>query len=109
MIIASLSINILVLIPVCAGLLLRLPQFDQVFGKDTTARQILLCMYLGILALSGSILFLPENFSAYLIPLLSLQVFYKLLSVILIKNKRTPVLWFNLVIAVFHSATLFWG
>ena len=109
MVTASLLINILVLIPVCSGLLFKVSRFDLVFGIDSTARQILSCIYLAILAFSLAILMFPENISAFLVPLLSLQVFYKLTSVVVIKDKKTPVLWFNLVIAVFHSMTLFFS
>jgi hypothetical protein len=108
MITASLLINILVLIPVCSGLILKVSRFDFVFGIDSTARQILSSIYLAILLMSLVILLFPGKTSEFLIPLLSIQVFYKLSSVMLIKNKKTPVLWFNLVIAIFHSITIFY-
>ena len=107
MVTASLIINIFVLIPVCAGLILKLPQFVRVFGPDCTARQILMCIYLAILFLSAIILFLPQKFLTFLIPLLLIQVFYKLASVIFIQDKKTPVLWFNLTIAIFHMMTIY--
>lgn len=46
MVLASLWINILVLIPICAGLVLNHSSMAPVFGEKTTARQILLSMYL---------------------------------------------------------------
>jgi len=48
MIEASLILNIIVLIPVCLGLLLNLQGMVSVFGTATTAREILLCMYFSI-------------------------------------------------------------
>jgi hypothetical protein len=107
MILASLWINILVLVPVCTGLILNLPSMNSVFGHKTTARQILLCMYLTILAASIALIALKFQPPAFVQALLSMQIVYKLLSVALISDKRTPVLWFNLVIAIFHSTTLF--
>ena len=106
---ASLIINILVLIPVYFGLMFKISQFDRVFGPDSTARQILSCIYLAILSLSLSIYIFPKYTTEFLIPLLSIQVFYKLMSVVLIKDKKTPVLWFNLLIAIFHSVTKFFS
>ncbi|HRK09192.1 MAG TPA: hypothetical protein PLZ57_15590 [Pseudobdellovibrionaceae bacterium] len=109
---ASLWLNILVLIPVCLGLLLDRSQMQPVFGPRTTAREILLCIYLCILA--GSIWLLIQLFgenvesATYqsLTTLLIGQIVYKLLSVILVRDKTTPVIWFNLGIALFHATTL---
>jgi hypothetical protein len=107
MILASLWINILVLVPICAGLILNLASMNAVFGPKTTARQILLCMYLTILAASIALLALKFQPQAFVQALFSMQIAYKLLSVVIISDKKTPVLWFNLVIAIFHSTTLF--
>jgi hypothetical protein len=107
MISASLWINILVLAPICIGLILNKDSLNAVFGYKTTARQILLCMYLTILAASISLLALKLEPRAFVQALLAMQIAYKLLSVVLISDKKTPVLWFNLVIAIFHSTTLF--
>lgn len=106
MILASLWINIFVLVPICTSLILNLASMNAVFGLKTTARQILLCMYLTILAASIALLALKLQPQAFVQALLSTQIAYKLLSVVLISDKKTPVLWFNLVIAVFHSTTL---
>lgn len=102
----SLIVNILVLIPVCAILILNLPQAEKVFGPKTTAREILVSMYLSILAISLFAIWIPEKTLHLAIPMFVLQIVYKLLSVVLIKDKRTPVLWFNLVIAILHLGTL---
>jgi hypothetical protein len=107
MIIAALIINILILFPVCLGLHFRLHRFDRVFGEDNTARQILTSIYLAILTLSIAILLNPQTRITFAIPLLSLQVIYKIISVILIRDKKTPVLWFNLAVAIFHSVAIY--
>jgi hypothetical protein len=106
LLVASLLLNIVVLIPICFGLAGKLAPFDRVFGVDSTARQILLCLYLAILVASAASLLMPQLRVVFVTALLSIQVFYKLLSVVLIKDKKTPVLWFNLAIALFHTATL---
>lgn len=48
----SLGLNIAVLVPVCAVLILSLTPFVDVWGPATPARGILLSMYLSILILS---------------------------------------------------------
>lgn len=106
MILASLIINIVVLVPVCLGLLLQRSDMDQVFGERSTAREILLSIYLVILVSSTYLLFNYQTTTTFVLALLSGQVGYKVVSFVLIKNKKTPVLWFNLFIALFHSATL---
>ena len=107
MVTASLLINILILVPICIGLYCDRPDFVRVFGVDTTARQIVMCIYLAILLVSTTILVSPQKFSTFLLPLLCMQIIYKLASVVFIKDKTTPVLWFNLAVAIFHSATVY--
>ena len=104
---ASLIINIVVLIPVC--ILMARDRFEtvRVFGPQSTARQILLCMYLAILAASIAAMSKATWTIAIAVPMLAMQVFYKTLSVVIITDKSTPVLWFNLAIAVFHARTLY--
>jgi hypothetical protein len=107
MIYASLILNILVLLPVTAGLLLNLEKMHPVFGPKTTAREILLCLYLTILLGSVLLLFLGPHYLDYVRALLLSQIVYKVMSVILVADKKTPVIWFNLAIAVFHGFTLY--
>lgn len=107
MILTSLWINILVLIPVCTGLLLNHTSMLTVFGQKTTARQILLCIYLTILGASIALLTSKSLPFEFVQALLCMQIGYKLLSVVFISDRKTPVLWFNLVIAIFHVVTLF--
>jgi len=102
---ASHLLNLLVLLPVCAGLLFRAEKMVAVFGPDTTARQILLSMYLTILVISGLLLLLSAP-AAISLTLFGFQIIYKMLSLILIKDRRVPVYWFNGAIALFHAATI---
>lgn len=104
---ASLLINIIVLVPVCILIVRDSFDAERVFGPSGTARQILLCLYLAILAASITAMVKSGWMIAIAVPLLAIQVFYKTLSVFIISNKSTPVLWFNLAIAVFHAWTLY--
>ena len=53
----SLLLNILVLIPVCTSLLLKLNWVNDSFGIESPARGILLSIYLAILIFSAFFLF----------------------------------------------------
>lgn len=106
MMVISLGLNIVVLIPVSWILAFHRASADRVFGPVTTAREILLSIYLAILISSVCLLVDNGRRMHFGVPLLVLQVIYKLLSTILIRDKRTPVLWFNLAIAIFHSITV---
>ncbi len=106
MIQASLILNIVVLVPVILGLILNVEKMAPVFGARTTARDILLCLYVTILLASGLLLFAQSSPIDFVTALLMGQVFYKLLSIILVRDKKTPVIWFNLAIAIFHLCTL---
>jgi hypothetical protein len=102
----SYSINVVVLLPICLFLLANSAKFIDVFGSDTTSRQILLCMYLTLLILSSCFLITKNSNLVIAWTIFSFQIIYKFLSLIFIKNKRVPVYWFNLVIALVHSFTL---
>jgi len=102
----SYSINVIVLLPICAFLLAGNDRFAEVFGPDTTARQILLCMYLTLLVLSSYFLVTRNSNLTIAWTVFSFQIIYKFLSLLLIKNKRVQVYWFNLAIALIHSVTL---
>ncbi len=106
MIYASLVINIIILVPVCLGLILFERKMAAVFGERTTGREILLCIYLTILAASIFLMFHSAAYVEYVKALLSAQIVYKSLSVFIIRDKKNPVLWFNFFIAIFHSAAL---
>lgn len=100
----SLWINILVLLPICIALSIDHKEMAKTFGENTTARQILFCMYATLLTMSAWLLYSSDK--KMVLTVLLFQICYKILSVLFIKNRRTPVLWFNLAIAIFHSATV---
>jgi hypothetical protein len=97
----SLILNILVLIPVCSGLLLKANWAIDSYGIETPARGILLSIYLAILIFSAVLLF---KFDAKMVmALLSVQIVYKLLSPIMVGTLTNPVIICNIFIALFHS------
>jgi hypothetical protein len=97
----SLALNILVLIPVCSGLLLKANWALDSYGIETPARGILLSIYLTILIFSAVLLF---KFDAKMvIALLSVQIIYKLLSPVMVGTLTNPVIISNLFIALFHT------
>ncbi len=101
----SLVLNVLVLVPVCAGLLRDGERMRAVFGPRTQARGILLSIYLAILV--GSIVLLVRG-DAKLVPvLLGLQIFYKVTTPFTVGTVRNPVVLSNLGIAAFHAVALF--
>jgi hypothetical protein len=106
----SLSLNIIVLIPICGLILFFADAAEFPFDGNTASRQILLCIYLAILLLSAVLLvarfYLAVNYTA-VGTLLTLQIVYKVLSVGFVTNPINPVKWSNLGIALFHSLTVY--
>ena len=101
----SLLLNIVVLIPVCVGLATHADGIQVSFGEATPARGILLSVYLSILAASASLLaFRDAKLTA---ALLLMQIIYKLTTPITVGTFYNSVVISNLVIAAFHSVTLF--
>jgi len=97
----SLVLNILVLIPVCSGILLKANWAVDSFGVETPAQGILLSIYLAILIFSALLLFKFDP--KFVMALLSVQIIYKLLSPIMVGTFTNPVIISNLIIALFHS------
>ena len=96
----SLALNILVLIPVCSGLLFNANWAIDSYGTETPARGILLAIYLSILIFSAVLLF---KFDAKMVvALLTVQILYKLMSPIAVGTLTNPVIISNLLIAAFH-------
>jgi NhaP-type Na+/H+ or K+/H+ antiporter len=106
----SLTLNILVLIPICCLILFFNDAADFPYDGNTASRQILLCVYLAILILSAALLiarsYLAPNNTA-VGTLLTLQIVYKVLTVGFVTNPVNPVKWSNLGIAFFHSWTIY--
>lgn len=101
----SLGVNILVLAPVLAGLLLGAARAASVFGAPSPARGILTAVYAAILAASAALL-LMRDAAAPAAALLGVQVAYKLLTPLTVGTLRNPVVVANLGVAALHSATL---
>ena len=104
----SLAANVLVLVPVTAGLWFDLPWTAAAYGGDAPARRILLAVYLAILIGSLGLLLgcvcwrvLPEA----ALTLLGLQIVYKLLSSVTVGSLANPVVVSNLAIALLHAVT----
>ena len=101
----SLIVNILVLIPVSAGLVLDTTWATSSYGEFTPARGILLSIYASILIVSIIILFIRDpNFA---VALLAVQVIYKLTTPFTVETLLNPVVISNLAIAVLHTITIY--
>jgi len=84
-----------------------LPRLDEVFGPDTPARRILACLYWAIAAAS-LLAIASEKLRLPIITIrFPLQIFYKLLTLLLITDRRNPVPWANLAISLLHVASLY--
>jgi len=97
----SLVLNILVLIPVCSGIILKANWAVDSYGIETPARGILLSIYLAILIFSSLLLFKFDP--KFVMALLSVQIIYKLLSPLMVGTITNPVIISNIFIALFHS------
>ena len=105
MILISLMVNVLVLIPVCTGLMWDLPRISSVCGLYSPARGILLSVYGAILLVSILLLFKP--LPMLVAPLLLVQVLYKLTTPFTVDSFTNPVVISNLLVAVLHLITLY--
>jgi hypothetical protein len=101
----SLALNLVVLFPVCAGLLMRKPRMTSAFGEWTPARGILLSIYLAIAVASAALLARPDPRMASV--LLGLQVIYKVTTPFTVRTVKNPVVISNLLIAAVHLVTLY--
>ncbi len=104
LIIASLVLNIAVLVPVSYGLLTNASGSVAAFGADTPARGVLLSVYLAILLCSAGLLLRPVP--AMVAALLVVQIAYKLTTPFTVRAFTHPVVVSNIAIAAFHCITL---
>ncbi|MCE7973742.1 MAG: hypothetical protein DYG92_05345 [Leptolyngbya sp. PLA1] len=104
MIYLSLTLNLVVLIPVCGGLLVNAAWTDGAYGGPSAARQILLSVYLSIGLLSVLLLIRPDP--RMVATLLLLQVVYKMATPLLVGTWQNPVVLSNIGISVVHAVTL---
>jgi hypothetical protein len=101
LVLASFVINVLV--AGSLGLLLffkLLPRITRVYGEDTPARQILSCLYLSIAMVSMCALLFSSLMVPIAVVLFPLQIIYKLLTLLAVKDRRNPVPWWNLAISI---------
>ena len=106
----ALFLNVGVLVPVLLGLMRDAPWAEAAYGPDSPARQILVTLYATILGASLVALALAASGQQGLatglaVPLLALQVSYKLLTLPAV-GAANPVVRANLGIAAFHALTL---
>lgn len=104
MIYLSLTLNLVVLIPVCGGLLAKATWTDNAFGGPAVARQILLCVYLSIALMSMLLLVRPDP--RMVATLLLMQVVYKLATPWLVGTWQNPVILTNIGVTAVHTVTL---
>ena len=104
MILVSLITNVLVLIPVCTGLLLDASWVARGFGEFSAARGILLSIYASILLVSLALLWKGDPVAVA--ALLLVQVLYKVTTPFTVGSFENPVVISNLIIAALHGVTL---
>ena len=111
MIFVSLALNVLVLVPVCASLLVNAPWTLSAYGGRTPARGILLSIYLAILIASaglivGLLIFPSPRFISMALALFVVQIIYKVTTPMTVGSMRNPVVLSNLAIALVHALTV---
>ena len=104
MITLSLLLNVVVLVPVCWGIMSGAQWADGAYGGTSAARGILLAIYLAILIASAGLLVRPVP--AAVAALLAVQVVYKVVTPFTVGTIDNPVVLSNLGIAAVHLATL---
>lgn len=100
----SLVLNIVVLIPVCLGIMLDAHWVLYGWGIRQPSLEILVSIYVTILL--ASVYLLIQQDHKYIFGLLALQVIYKLLTVVFVGNWHNPVMVSNFIIAIVHSVSL---
>jgi hypothetical protein len=104
MIYISLIINVVVLIPVCIGLVSDASWVEYGYGPASPARGILLSIYGSILLVSLGLLINP--LPMLVAPLLLVQVLYKLSTPFTVGDLTNPVVISNILVALVHLVTL---
>ena len=105
MITISLVINIVVLVPICFGMFTDAKWVQEAYGAKSPSRGILLSIYLAIMLASAWLLFgMDVKFVA---ALLLIQILYKVTTPFTVGTLMNPVVVSNLMIAIFHTATVY--
>lgn len=105
MITLSLLLNIVVLVPVCYGLITDAAWAQESYGQSSAARGILLSVYVAILLVSLGLLFRGDL--KFVAALILVQIIYKVTTPLTVGTFHNPVVISNLLIAAFHAVTLF--
>lgn len=101
----SLLLNIMVLIPVCCGIILQQDFVVYAWGFPQPSLYILVSIYCTILLASLYLLIKPNRY--FIFSLLVMQITYKLLTPLLVGSLHNPVIISNLVISVVHLVSLY--
>lgn len=104
--ITSLSLNIIVLVPISALLIANVDRIQNIYGPFTEARGILLSIYMSIAIGSGMLLLWNLEDKRQVAFLLFLQIVYKITTPFTTGNIRNPVVISNLAISVLHGITV---
>jgi hypothetical protein len=105
MIKTSLILNVLVLVPVCTGLIFDAEWVRYSYGIFSPARGVLLSIYLAILIASVILYFKMD--AKFIASLLFIQIVYKFTTPFTVGTIMNPVVISNLFIAAFHSLTIY--
>ncbi len=105
MIRVSLTVNILVLIPIVFGMAIGSPIIDRAWGEFSESRGILAAIYLALLVLSS--ILIVKTIPVFVVPLLATQVIYKITTPFTVGTMLNPVVISNLGIAALHLVTLY--
>ena len=100
----SLLVNVVVLIPVCFGLITDAAWAQAVYGPLSAGRSILLSVYLAIGFVSAVLLFIRDP--RFVAALLVVQVAYKVTTPLTVGAISNPAVISNLLIATLHTLTL---
>ncbi len=111
MLILSFAVNLLVLVPLLSAFAANPAGLDPVFGPDTDARRILVCLYatLALASVTGLVLWgLGAQDAARTLGLVlfSVQIAYKLMTVPAV-GLASPVVLTNLAVVGVHAVTLY--
>ena len=105
MITLSLLLNAAVLVPVCYGLITDAAWARESYGGASAARGILLSVYIAIGLVSLGLLFRVD--AKFVAALILVQIIYKVTTPFTVGTVANPVVISNLLIAAFHTVTLF--
>lgn len=105
LLIASHGVNVVLAGSLSLLLLMQHPSMEKNFGWDSPARQMFASIYLTIALLSiGTLLFRTFIADVALI-LFPIQIIYAFLCLFTVREKKNPIIWINLLLAILHSVS----